>query len=610
MANRLQKTLADYVAIAISPVLIIALVGSLVFFLLEVLYVGQYTGRLQYILFFFVFAAVLITRISMRDDISSRAIAYGIIMAIGSALAINQFVEYPPNSPLANYRWLINLGLMGLIWWSAYKLTWDCTLIDDQADASGQGLLQVAGLDDASSRQALQAANASEEKKEEKTGVEKLTEALEEKKRPHAPGVWVVYFSLAALPLFGLGQLLIPNTEPGRRRYAFGLLCIYVAGGLGLLLTTSFLGLRRYLRQRKLQMPVAMTGLWLTVGAVLILGLLAVGSMLPRPNPEHWQPALELARIFRSDEREASKHAIKKEGAGKGEGEASSDQPGDKKAGEQAHPSGTDKSSSGESGKGKDPGKGTGDSNQKGSTKSNGTSGGRDSSGGDKGERSGGGSGKDSQSQGGTGSRQSSRDFLPALPEMGFVGSMLKWVVIAVLVLFGAYLLLRLLSGSVAWAKRWLAAVHAFWQSLFGWWKPRTAKSTLDKEPAVSLRPQPFAWFSNPFFTGAAGRYSPEDLVRYSYAALQAWAQEHNLGRRPEETPLEFTDRLEEKISALDPDAGRLADLYARITYARESVDPGGIAFLAPLWQRLTPASVSQGGRMNVVESSAKKYRR
>ena len=28
---------------------------------------------------------------------------------------------------------------------------------------------------------------------------------------------------------------------------------IYVASGLGLLLTTSFLGLRRYLRQRKLQ---------------------------------------------------------------------------------------------------------------------------------------------------------------------------------------------------------------------------------------------------------------------------------------------------------------------------------------------------------------------
>ena len=29
-------------------------------------------------------------------------------------------------------------------------------------------------------------------------------------RQPHAPGVWVVYFSLAALPLYGVGQSLIP----------------------------------------------------------------------------------------------------------------------------------------------------------------------------------------------------------------------------------------------------------------------------------------------------------------------------------------------------------------------------------------------------------------
>ena len=31
---------------------------------------------------------------------------------------------------------------MVLIWWSAHKLTWDCTVIDDSQDASGQGLWQ------------------------------------------------------------------------------------------------------------------------------------------------------------------------------------------------------------------------------------------------------------------------------------------------------------------------------------------------------------------------------------------------------------------------------------------------------------------------------------
>src|SRR5262249_23137892 len=84
----------------------------------------------------------------------------------------------------------------------------------------------------------------------------------EQKKKPHTPGVWVVYFSLAALPLFGLGQAQIPAEETARRASAFWLLCIYVASGLGLLLTTSFLGLRRYLRQRKLNMPKAITAAW------------------------------------------------------------------------------------------------------------------------------------------------------------------------------------------------------------------------------------------------------------------------------------------------------------------------------------------------------------
>ena len=42
MARRLNKTLLDYLVIAINPVLIIALVGSLVFFLLEVFYQGNF----------------------------------------------------------------------------------------------------------------------------------------------------------------------------------------------------------------------------------------------------------------------------------------------------------------------------------------------------------------------------------------------------------------------------------------------------------------------------------------------------------------------------------------------------------------------------------------
>ena len=55
-SKRETPGLADIIATVISPVLIMALVGSLIFFLLEIAYVGQYSGRLQWTLFFFVFA--------------------------------------------------------------------------------------------------------------------------------------------------------------------------------------------------------------------------------------------------------------------------------------------------------------------------------------------------------------------------------------------------------------------------------------------------------------------------------------------------------------------------------------------------------------------------
>src|SRR5262249_50749057 len=116
--------------------------------------------------------------------------------------------------------------------------------------------------------------------------LERYRRYREKRDQKRTPGVWVIYFSLAALPIFGLGQSLIPVGGEGRRRYRFWLMVVYVGSGLGLLLTTTFLGLRTYLRRRKLQMPAAMTGVWLTVGGTLIALLLVGGALLPRPSAE------------------------------------------------------------------------------------------------------------------------------------------------------------------------------------------------------------------------------------------------------------------------------------------------------------------------------------
>src|SRR5438552_13457192 len=99
-----RQSLADYVTIALSPLLIMALVGSLIFFLLEIAYVGQYSGRLQWTLFFFVFAMVLISRISIEEG-SGKAGIYGLALAAVVFIALQVYVEYPPGSAMKAFGW-------------------------------------------------------------------------------------------------------------------------------------------------------------------------------------------------------------------------------------------------------------------------------------------------------------------------------------------------------------------------------------------------------------------------------------------------------------------------------------------------------------------------
>ena len=143
MATRYDKTLADYLVIAVSPALIMALVGSLVFFLLEIFYQGNFTGRLHYILSLFIFAAVLIGRIAIEDG-KERAAMFAVPLGGATMLAIVRFVEF--QGPLGQASFPINFGLIALIWWCAHKLTWDCTMIDETEPGSGEGLLDAAGL--------------------------------------------------------------------------------------------------------------------------------------------------------------------------------------------------------------------------------------------------------------------------------------------------------------------------------------------------------------------------------------------------------------------------------------------------------------------------------
>jgi hypothetical protein len=665
--------MADYVVIAISPALIMALVGSLVFFLLRVFYQGDFQVRLHWVMACFVFAAVLIGRISIVEGLE-RAMMFGAALAIVIGIAANRFMEFH-GGWIEHFSWAINWSLIALVWWCAHRLIWDCTLIDDSQDSSGEGLLQVAGLekpDGANESDTLERRLEGTTSRQVPSGF--WQRYVEHQRRPHAPGVWVVYFSLAALPLFGIGQWLIPESDVMGRRYAFWLLSIYVASGLGLLLTTSFLGLRRYLRQRRIEMPTLMANLWLGTGAVVIGILLVLAALLPRPSAEYAISRLPFA--MGSPEQKSSRMApVSEEGTrdeqpGPAQDRAPQDDAEETKSPDTAHsgaqgtstPSqdGKAPSSQGSSSQPDAPEQGSQSSKSSGQGKASSDdtkqAAGKQQSPQDDRHDAGKSQGPQDRervkptdrinkdnSQGQTDlaskvkraieerQRQAAQEASPppqppenppqdsastqpaeqqpATTPPSFqaateaiaattstAAEMLRWAVYAAIVLGALYACWRFRAEIAATIREFLAALAEFWSRLTG--GKRAYGIATQNEVEIKIPPAPFSSFADPFATGISGRYSIQELVRYSFDAFEAWGREHGCPREPDQTPHELARDVGNLNAFIRSDAHNLAELYARAAYARGELPPTSEDQLRQIWRAMRaggPSSLAWG---------------
>ena len=649
---RLQKTLADYLAIAATPILIILLVGSLVFFLQEMFFNGRvdrYQSRIHWVMFWYVIGMVLIARIAIE---SGRAHAGMFTLALGGAVSLFIF-QFEKDHPL------VAIGCLALIWWCADKLTWDCSLIDDSEDASGEGLLQVAGVADEAELPAGDTASGGVKSVGNDAAVSNKTESVPLWKRlfvneservgkPHAPGLWVVYFSLAALPLFGFGQTMLARESS--RDFAFQLLVAYVLAALGLLLLTSFLGLRRYLRQRNLAMPTTMAAGWVAMGAAIAIGILVVCLLLPRPDANYSVTAMidDLGDKLQ----EAADQAFLNDDGGEGQqsgpadkdaeqgsasdpnqqGKSGGEQPGQQTAqADQKHGENGDESEGNQSGQkgGSQNGEQSGDSQQ---TAQNGEqqSGEQSQSNSRPGDQTAQ-SGKREQSDGEQPEEPANQEVAQKDPQKGSdeekaddsaqngheeaqqqqagedsdngdsssetpesspplssaasrIGTFFKWIVYALLAGAGLYFVWK------HWAEigNWLVRLWHEFLSLFGRRPEAAAASDEGDDGTPPEPPRPFSAFRNPFGSRAAAQAQPAELVRYTFEALQAWAFENGCPRSPDQTPIEFGNRLRSSKNPVGPEASELGELYARVAYAGYRPNADCLPVLEKLWRKLT----------------------
>lgn len=628
-----RPTSFDYLVMALNPALVILLVGSLVFFLIEVFYQGEYQERLYFVMACFTIATVGITRIAIEED-AARASVYGLALS-GAMLFVTPYLARIP-IPLL-------ILLLAVIWYSAHRLTWDCTLIDDEQDASGEGLLQRIGLDESPTGEQVDP-NAP------KPPLWK--HILSPDRSKHAPGLTIVYFSLAALPIFGVLQGFIPSSAVENRTRAFYYLITYVGSGLGLLLTTSLLGLRRYLRQRNVAMPADMTTAWVGVGATLIFLVLIIATILPRSARE-----LQLGQSpikFTSHDLNATRGGWGNEG-GKGEQEGNArnrdvqnpqgapgnqngrgDQPGGHQ-GEKGQ--GGDKQGAGQQGSGQQQGQGqnapqSGGDAPRPDANDQSNANGQQQQSEESAQR-----GQDPRRQGEQGkqgnrpqqnqnankpqnrgdARQPNRapqqppperqnedrtnddsktptnsqqtssprpqvkiDFNPAAT-IPFLGWLLKLLAVILIVGTLLYLAIRYWRQFLAALRQMLADLANFFRMLFGGKSVDVAEAAT---AAVAVRYPRFSELTNPFRRGGANR-NPRELVQETYVALEAWARDHGFPREKGQTAFEFADALAAQVTEIAKESKWLADCYSRAAFSSDDIPTQIAGSLAAIWQRL-----------------------
>lgn len=641
---KLKPTSFDYLVMALNPALVFALVGSLVFFLIEVFYEGEFQTRLCFIMGCFTLGTVGITRIAIELD-ASRASLYGMALSGAMLFVAPRFAEI---------NILLLIVLLAVIWYSAHRLTWDCTLIDEDQDASGEGLLQRIGLDEA----------PTEANRGDASPKQPLWKRLfAPDKSKHAPGLTVVYFSLAALPIFGFLQGFIPTGDVEARGRAFLCLIAYVGAGLGLLLTTSLLGLRRYLRQRNAEMPTDMTATWLVVGGGLIAIVLAFATVLPRSAREFQLGKSPIT--FTSAEQIARKGGWGKEGAkgdeqGKGQNEKEENpngEPGnERKNGQQEGGNqgekGEGESKEGDSKEGKprqgqgkgqgqeqgnanDPNQKSGDQNQNDQNQGEPS---KDNSRNDpnqnqegeqksdqKGRKQEGESKqkqpddqpknrerlgnekkengqpdrdtpqqnaqqKEGQQNQGNGAAQQRPSSTPSnfkinfdpTATVPFLGWLLKVIIFAAIAIVLIYCAIRYRKEFLAAMRQFLVELANFWRSLFG--GKRVAATAMEAAPAEHHRR--FSEMANPFRKGVGGR-NPRELVQETFGAMEAWARDHGYPREKEQTAFEFADALSQRVTDLAKESKWLADCYSKAAYSPEEVSTQVQSSLATIWQRM-----------------------
>ncbi len=308
---RTDWTLTDSLLSIINPFLILVLLWSVVFFLLDVRYV--YTevndSNLRIVVFFFVLGIVAVNRIFATESVED-----GVIYGAGLALAISLYVvistsAYGTGSVIYNLvtgnnilAFFSNMAVVIFLWWLTNRITYECC-IDENPGAGEIGI--TTSLSKALGKSVQQESKASTSRGKQTDlfyELEPIDPTQLGFKDPSAKditfnimgfgerlskipaGISILFFSIPVMGIFSLGLRVLVNGGQEMVNGGWFYLVLYVFSAALLLVMTSLGGIREYYRNRRVSLPSLLGITWVTLGLIIIIIAMVCAAYLPMPS--------------------------------------------------------------------------------------------------------------------------------------------------------------------------------------------------------------------------------------------------------------------------------------------------------------------------------------
>ncbi|MGC8844565.1 MAG: DUF4129 domain-containing protein [Candidatus Hydrogenedens sp.] len=302
-------TLTDTLLSFINPFLILILLWSIVFFLLDVRYIYTEVNdrNLRFVVFCFILGVVAVNRIFATESVED-GVVYG--FALGLTISFYVVVStsmYGTGSFIYNLvtgnnfmAFLSNMGVVIFLWWLTNRITYECC-IDENINAGAIGITT-------SLSKAFEKSKQQKPRKDPKMQGPDLFYELEavdptqlifkdpsvkditfnvmgfgDRLSKIPAGISILFFSIPVMGIFSLGLRILVNGGQKIVNVGWFYLVLYVFSALLLLVMTSLGGLREYYKVRKVAVPSLLGITWVISGMLIIIIAMVSSAYLPLP---------------------------------------------------------------------------------------------------------------------------------------------------------------------------------------------------------------------------------------------------------------------------------------------------------------------------------------